>query len=56
MGDGLLVEVASAVNAVECAVTLQRGMVERIATFCADRRIDVRMGLQLGDVIIDTNF
>jgi adenylate cyclase len=53
MGDGLLVEFASAVDAVECAVTLQRGMVERNADVCADRRIDLRMGLHLGDVIVE---
>jgi adenylate cyclase len=53
MGDGLLVEFASAVDAVECAVTLQRRMVERNADVCADRRIDVRMGLHLGDVIVE---
>jgi adenylate cyclase len=55
MGDGLLVEFASVVDAVECAVALQRGMGERNAGIPADRRIDVRMGLHLGDVIVEND-
>ncbi|HXV23257.1 MAG TPA: tetratricopeptide repeat protein [Alphaproteobacteria bacterium] len=53
MGDGLLAEFASVVDAVACAVTLQRGMAERNAGLPDDRRIDVRIGINLGDVIID---
>jgi adenylate cyclase len=53
MGDGLLAEFASVVDAVECAVALQRGMAERDDGLPADRRIDVRIGINLGDVIIE---
>ncbi len=53
MGDGLLAEFASVVDAVECAVALQRGMSERNEGMPADKRIDVRMGISLGDVIIE---
>jgi adenylate cyclase len=53
MGDGLLAEFTSVVDAVECAVTLQRGMVERNIGLAEDRRIDVRVGINLGDVIIE---
>src|SRR5262252_814803 len=53
MGDGLLAEFASVVDAVECAVTLQRGMVERNAGLADGRRIDVRLGINLGDVIVE---
>ncbi len=52
-GDGLLAEFASVVDAVECAVLLQREMVERNDGLSADRRIDLRVGLHVGDVIID---
>src|SRR5262245_3027949 len=44
MGDGLLAEFGSVVDAVECAVTLQRGMVERNASVPEEKRIEVRMG------------
>jgi adenylate cyclase len=53
MGDGLLAEFGSVVEAVECAVALQRGMVERNDDVPADKRIDVRIGINLGDVIIE---
>src|SRR5262245_14657603 len=53
MGDGLLAEFASVVDAVECAVGLQRGMAERNRTVAPDQRIDVRMGINLGDVIVE---
>jgi adenylate cyclase len=53
MGDGLLAEFASVVNAVECAVVIQRGMAERNAGVSDERRIDVRIGINLGDVIVD---
>src|SRR5215467_140441 len=52
MGDGVLAEFASVVDAVECAVALQRGMAERNAELPTDQRIDVRIGINLGDVII----
>src|SRR5262252_9913266 len=53
MGDGLLAEFASVVNAVECAVALQRGMAERNAGLPEDQRIEVRIGINLGDVIVE---
>ena len=53
MGDGLLAEFNSVVEAVECAVALQRGMGERNDGLAADSRIDVRIGINLGDVIIE---
>ena len=52
-GDGLLVEFASVVDAVRCAVEVQRGMAERNAEIDADRRLDFRIGINVGDVIID---
>ncbi|WP_274630146.1 adenylate/guanylate cyclase domain-containing protein [Arvimicrobium flavum] len=52
-GDGLLAEFGSVVDAVECAVLLEREMSERNNGLSADRRIDVRIGLHVGDVIID---
>ena len=53
MGDGLLAEFSSVVEAVECAVALQRGMTERNDDVPAGGRIDVRIGINLGDVIIE---
>src|SRR5690348_4781048 len=53
MGDGVLAEFASVVNAVECAVILQRGMAERNAGLADGRRIDIRIGINLGDVIVE---
>jgi adenylate cyclase len=53
MGDGLLAEFGSVVDAVECAVAVQRGMAERNRNIAEDRRIDVRIGVNLGDVIVE---
>jgi class 3 adenylate cyclase/TolB-like protein len=53
MGDGLLAEFGSVVDAVECAAVLQRGMAERNAGVAGDQRIDVRIGVNLGDVIVE---
>jgi adenylate cyclase len=52
-GDGMLVEFASVVDAVRCAVDIQREMAERNTGVPAARRIELRMGINLGDVIID---
>ena len=52
-GDGMLVEFASPVEAVRCAVEVQRCMVERNADVPADQRITFRIGINLGDVIIE---
>lgn len=53
MGDGALTEFGSIVQATECAVAIQRGMAERNADVPQDRRIEFRIGLNFGDVIID---
>ncbi len=53
MGDGALVEFASVVDAVDCAVTIQTGMAERYDDVTGDRRIVFRIGINLGDVIIE---
>src|SRR4029434_1690279 len=53
MGDGLLAEFGSVVDAVECAVTLQRGMAERNANVAEGQRIEVRIGINLGEVIVE---
>jgi adenylate cyclase len=53
MGDGLLAEFGSVVDAVECAATLQRGMVERNASVPEGKHIEVRIGINLGEVIVE---
>jgi TolB-like protein/class 3 adenylate cyclase len=52
-GDGLLVEFSSVVDAVRCAVEVQRDMAERNAAIPPARRIEFRMGINLGDIIKD---
>ncbi len=52
-GDGALVEFASVVDAVGCAVVIQRGMVSRNAGVVEDQRIVFRIGINVGDIIID---
>src|ERR1700751_4436283 len=52
-GDGLLIEFASVVDAVRCAVEVQREMAERNADVPPDRRIEFRMGINIGDIIKD---
>jgi adenylate cyclase len=52
-GDGLLLEFPSVVDAVRCAVDVQRGMAERNGGVKADQRIDFRIGINVGDIIID---
>src|SRR5690348_5832044 len=53
MGDGVLVEFASAVNAVACSVELQEAMDSANASLAEDRRIILRMGVNLGDVMVE---
>jgi adenylate cyclase len=53
MGDGMLAEFGSVVDAVECAVALQRGLAERNAAVPDDQRIQVRIGINLGEVIVE---
>ena len=52
-GDGYLVEFASVVNAIACSVDIQRSMAARNADLPADRAIQLRIGVNLGDVIIE---
>jgi class 3 adenylate cyclase len=52
-GDGFLVEFASVVDAVRCAVDIQHGMDEREPEVPEDRRISFRIGINLGDVIVE---
>ena len=52
-GDGMLVEFPSVVSAVECACSVQREMRERNVAIPEDRRIEFRIGVNLGDVIVD---
>ncbi len=52
-GDGLLVEFPSVVDAVRCAVELQREMVTRNVAIPAEKRVEFRIGINLGDIIID---
>src|SRR5262244_1592882 len=53
LGDGVLVEFASAVHAVQCAIDLQQGMAAANAELPAERRIVVRVGINLGDVMVE---
>jgi adenylate cyclase len=53
MGDGMLVEFGSAVDAVTCAIEIQRGMAERNTAEPQDKRIELRIGINVGDIIIE---
>jgi TolB-like protein len=53
MGDGVLVEFASAVNAVTCAVEFQKGMIAANQGRADDRHIVLRIGINLGDVVVE---
>jgi len=55
MGDGMLVEFPSPVEAVRCAVEIQRGAAQRAQEVANERRIEWRIGINLGDVIVDGN-
>src|SRR5215510_9105358 len=52
-GDGMLVEFASVVDAVHCAVEIQAGMVERNRAHPQDKRLEFRIGINVGDVVVD---
>src|SRR6516225_4385001 len=52
-GDGFLAEFASIVDAVRCAAEVQRGMIEREPEVPEDQRIRFRIGINLGDVIVE---
>src|SRR5262245_58276803 len=53
MGDGILVEFASAVDAVECPVQMQKAMEATNAGLPEDRRIVLRIGINLGDIMVE---
>jgi len=53
MGDGMLAEFGSVVDAVECAASLQRGLAERNDNVPEDLRVQVRIGINLGEVIVE---
>jgi adenylate cyclase len=52
-GDGILIEFPSVVEAVACAVAVQRGMTERNVSTPVDQRIVFRVGVNLGDIIVE---
>src|SRR5215470_12355184 len=52
-GDGLLVEFPSVVDAVRCAVAVQRAATERETILPKDRRIEFRIGVNLGDIVVE---
>ena len=54
-GDGSIVEFRSVVDAVNCAIELQRAMVERNAEVASDKRIEFRIGIHLGDVVEESD-
>jgi len=54
-GDGMLVEFSSAVDAARCAVEVQRGMADENTEIPQAKRIEFRIGIHLGDIIIDDN-
>jgi adenylate cyclase len=52
-GDGFLAEFASVIDALHCAVEIQRGMADCNATVPSERRIEFRLGLNVGDIVVD---
>ena len=52
-GDGLLAEFSSVVDAVRCSLDIQRGMIDRNAEVPQEKRIEFRVGINVGDIIID---
>jgi adenylate cyclase len=52
-GDGFLVEFSSVVDALRCAVEVQAGLAERNATIPTDKRIDFRIGINVGDIVVE---
>ena len=52
-GDGLLVEFGSVVDALRCAAEVQAGMAERNATIAKDRRVEYRVGIHQGDILVE---
>jgi TolB-like protein/class 3 adenylate cyclase/Flp pilus assembly protein TadD len=54
-GDGVLIEFRSVVDAVRCAIEVQNGMIERNAGLSPERRIELRVGIHLGDVVEESD-
>ncbi len=54
-GDGLLAEFPSAVEAVACAITIQRGLASRNTSTAEEKRLTFRIGINIGDIIIEAN-
>src|SRR6201997_4247692 len=54
-GDGILVEFRSVVEAMRCAIEVQNGMVERNAGLPLERRIEFRVGIHIGDVVVESD-
>lgn len=54
-GDGLLIEFGSVVDATHCAIDVQRGMTERNVSVPPDKRLEFRIGINVGDVIVEDN-
>jgi adenylate cyclase len=52
-GDGLLVEFGSVVDALRCATAVQAGMAARNTTVSTDKRIELRIGINVGDVVVE---
>ena len=52
-GDGLLVEFASVVDALRCAAEMQAALAESNAPLPADKRIDLRIGINMGDIVVE---
>jgi adenylate cyclase len=52
-GDGLLVEFGSVVDALRCAVDVQRGMAGRNAGVPPDNRVELRIGINVGDIVVE---
>jgi adenylate cyclase len=53
-GDGVLVEFASTVDAVRCAISIQRSMPAHNADLPVDKKIEFRIGINVGDIIVDS--
>jgi hypothetical protein len=54
-GDGSIIEFRSVVDAVNCAIEIQRAMVERNAEVAPDKRIEFRVGIHLGNVVEESD-
>ena len=55
IGDAFLVEFSSAVEATRCAIEMQKALTQKYATVARDRRVQIRIGIHLGDIIYQDN-